>query len=91
MDSIYSEAQNTNYDEMVAERKLIQSQEEAEANRLLAKKLTYSLIGLTVVYVFVYIMGRRRLMRKIWSRNRRLKEAALLAEQSDKMKTVFIK
>ena len=91
MDSIYSEAQNTNYDEMVAERKLIQSQEEAEANRLLAKKLTYSLIGLTVVYVFVYIMGRRRLMRKIWSRNRRLKEAALLAEQSDKMKTAFIK
>ena len=43
------------------------------------------------LYVFVYIMGRRRLMRKIWSRNRELREALDKAEESDRMKSAFIR
>ena len=43
------------------------------------------------LYVFVYIMGRRRLMRKIWQRNRELLVARDKAEESDRMKTAFIR
>jgi signal transduction histidine kinase len=56
-----------------------------------ADRLQTALIVLTVVYIFVYIMGRRRLMRKIWSRNRQLKEALDKAEEADRMKTAFIR
>ena len=35
-------------------------------------------------------MGRRRLVRKIWARNKALNEAATRAEEADKMKTAFI-
>lgn len=56
-----------------------------------ADRLQTALIVLTAVYIFVYIMGRRRLMRKIWSRNRQLKEALDKAEEADRMKTAFIR
>ena len=56
-----------------------------------ADRLQTALIVLTVVYIFVYIMGRRRLMRKIWSRNRQLKEALDKAQEADRMKTAFIR
>lgn len=91
MDSIYSLAQDANFDQMATERALMMTREEALINKKLAKKLTYWLIGLTAVYIFVYLMGRRRLMRKIWARNRQLKEALAKAEESDRMKTAFIR
>lgn len=56
-----------------------------------ADRLQTALIVLTAVYIFVYIMGRRRLMRKICSRNRQLKEALDKAEEADRMKTAFIR
>ena len=90
MDSIYSLAQEANFDQMATERALMTSREEALINKKLAKKLTYWLIGLTAAYIFVYVMGRRRLVRKIWARNRQLKEALAKAEESDRMKTAFI-
>ena len=46
---------------------------------------------MTGVYIFVYIMGRRRLVRKIWSRNRELKLALDKAQESDRLKTAFIR
>lgn len=45
---------------------------------------------MTAVYLFVYIMGRRRLMLKIWARGRELKSALSRAEESDLMKSAFI-
>ena len=90
MDSIYSLAQEANFDQMATERALMTSREEALINKKLVKKLTYWLIGLTAAYIFVYVMGRRRLVRKIWARNRQLKEALAKAEESDRMKTAFI-
>ena len=91
MDSIYSLAQDANFNQLATERALMMTREEALINKKLAKKLTYWLIGLTAAYIFVYLMGRRRLMRKIWARNRQLKEALSKAEESDRMKTAFIR
>ena len=68
MDSIYSMMQDANFNQMASETALLRSQEEAAANKKLARKLTYWLIGMTAVFLFVYIMGRRRLMLKIWAR-----------------------
>lgn len=56
----------------------------------MVKKLTNWLIGLTIVYIFIYVMGRRRLVRKIWARNKELKDALSHAEESDRMKSAFI-
>lgn len=91
MDSIYSLAQDVNFDQMATERALMMTRDEALINKKLAKKLTYWLIGLTAVYIFIYLMGRRRLIRKIWARNRQLKDALAKAEESDRMKTAFIR
>lgn len=91
MDSIYSLAQIGNFDQLATERALIMTREESLANKKLAKKLTCWLIGLTSVYIFVYLMGRRRLLRKIWARNRQLKVALEKAEGSDRMKSAFIR
>lgn len=91
MDSIYSLAQDANFDQLASEQALMMTREEALINKELARKLTYWLIGLTAAYIFVYVMGRRRLVRKIWARNRQLKEALSKAEESDRMKTAFIR
>ena len=84
LDSIFSVTQNANFDELSAERQLILSQEEAEANRKLVIRLTNWIVGIVVVFLIVYIMGRRRLMRKIWTQNKALKE--LLDNQEAKEK-----
>lgn len=60
------------------------------ANKRLTKQLINWLIGMTVVFLFVYIMGRRRLMKKIWARSAELKKALARAEESDRMKAEFI-
>ena len=84
IDSIFSVTQSANFDELSAERQLILSQEEAEANRKLVIQLTNWIVGIVVVFLIVYIMGRRRLMRKIWTQNKALKE--LLDNQEAKEK-----
>ena len=90
MDSIYSVIQDANFNQLAVETSLMRSREEAAANKSLAKQLTNWLIGLTVVYLFVYIMGRRRLMRKIWAKNKDLRAALSRAAESDRMKSTFI-
>lgn len=90
MDSVYSLMQDANFNQLASETNLMRSREEAAANKKLAKKLTYWLIGMTAVFLFVYIMGRRRLMLKIWARGKELKAALSRAEESDRMKSAFI-
>ena len=90
LDSIYSLMQDANFDQLAAETTLMRSFEEASANKRLAKSLVNWLIGMTVVFLFVYVMGRRRLMKKIWARSKELKKALSRAEESDRMKTAFI-
>ena len=90
MDSVFSVLQDANFNQLAAETGLMRSREEAAANKSLAKRLTNWLIGLTAVYVFVYIMGRRRLMKKIWAKNKDLRTALSRAAESDRMKSTFI-
>ena len=90
LDSIYSLAQEASYDHIATEHTLQLAQDEAAYNKKKAQHLTYALIGLTALYIFVYIMGRRRLMLKIWDRNKKLKDALAHAEESDRMKSAFI-
>lgn len=90
MDSIYSLVQAANFNQFANESSLLRSQEETNANKRLTKQLVNWLIGMTVVFLFVYIMGRRRLMKKIWARSAELKTALARAEESDRMKTEFI-
>ncbi len=55
------------------------------------KKLKWGFGIMTVLYVFIYIMGRRRLIRKIWKRNDELKVALEKADAANQMKTSFIR
>ena len=91
LDSIYSLSQEENFDQMATERALMMSKDQAQASKKRTKTLTNWLIGLVIVFLFIYIMGRRRLMRKIWEKNRNLKEALVKAAESDQMKTMFIR
>lgn len=90
MDSLYSILQDANFNQLASETSLMRTREEAAANKSLAKQLMNWLIGLTAVYLFVYIMGRRRLVRKIWAKNKDLRAALKRAEESDRMKSTFI-
>ena len=90
LDSIYSLAQAANFDQMATEQSLLRSKEEAMANKKRAKQLTNWLMVLVVVFLFVYLMGRRRLLRQIREKNHRLKEALAKAAESDQMKKMFI-
>ena len=90
LDSIYSGLQDAHFDRMATMRSLMQSREEAEANKKRAEKLANWLIALVIGFLFVYLMGRRRLVRKIWAKNRSLKEALAKAAESDQMKKMFI-
>lgn len=91
MDSIYCMSQEANFDQMATERTLMRSREEAKANKMLVKRLISWMIALTVVFLFIYVMGRRRLVKKIWASNKELKAALDKAEESDRVKTAFIK
>jgi signal transduction histidine kinase len=51
----------------------------------------WALTGVTALYIFIYIMGRRRLMRKIWKRNKQLRSALAQADEANRMKAAFIR
>lgn len=91
LDSIYSLSQEASYDHIATERTIQQLRSERDESQAKTRRLTYWLIGLIVGFVFVYIMGRRRLMLKIWERNKDLKEAMVKAQEADKMKSAFIR
>ncbi len=55
------------------------------------KKLTWWLTILTCLYIFVYFMGRRRLMKKIWKRSDELRVALEKADAANQMKASFIR
>ena len=90
MDSVYSIIQNANFNQLATETSLMRSREEAAANKRLAERLVYWLIGMTAIFFFIYLMGRRRLIKKIWARSKELKLALARAEESDRIKTAFI-
>lgn len=90
MSTIVCRAEVTANQPSTINQELTQAREEAHASRKEARNLKYLLVGLTAAYIIIYIMGRRRLVRKIWARNRQVREALVRAEESDRMKTAFI-
>ncbi|MBR1934197.1 MAG: HAMP domain-containing histidine kinase [Prevotella sp.] len=55
------------------------------------RRLIWGFVAMTALYVFVYIMGRRRLMLKIWKRERELKVALEKADEGNRIKAAFIR
>ena len=90
MDSLFSLVQNANFNQMATERTLMRSREEASESKKTVKRLTNWIMVLIVVFLIIYIMGRRRLMRIIWDKNKKLKTALDRAEESSRMKSAFI-
>jgi signal transduction histidine kinase len=70
---------------------LEQARQETAHYKKEAKTLKIVLVALTGVYIFVYIMGRRRLTRMIFVRNRAIRMALKKAEDSDRRKSEFIR
>ena len=62
--------------------------EQAQSNATFWKTAFFIALAL---YIFIYIMGRRRLMRKIWKRNRELRDALERADEANQMKSAFIR
>ena len=85
-DSLFSIVRNANFDQLSTELTLMKSREEASENRKTVKRLTNWIMVIIVVFLIIYIMGRRRLMRIIWDKNKKLKSALVLAEESSRMR-----
>ena len=90
MDSLFSIVQDANFNQMATERTLMRSREEASANKKMVKRLTNWIMVIIVVFLVIYIMGRRRLVRIIWDKNKKLVDALERAEESSHMKSAFI-
>ena len=71
-------------------RELVETQEESEDHKETAENRKNWIIGIVIAFFIIYIMGRRRLMRIIWDKNKKLKAALDRAEESNRMKTAFI-
>lgn len=90
MDSLFSIVQNANFNQMATERTLVRAREEASQSRKTVKRLTNWIMVIIVVFLIIYIMGRRRLVRIIWDKNKKLQAALDRAEESNRMKSAFI-
>ncbi len=55
------------------------------------KKLKWGFGIMTALYIFVYLMGRRRLMLKLWERQAKLRVALDDADAANRMKSAFIR
>lgn len=60
-------------------------------NGRVAHRMRRVALGMLGVFVFTYMMGRRKLMKQVWRQKRDLVIARNRAEESDRMKSVFIR
>lgn len=90
MDSVFGLIQNAHYNQMATGRSLMRTREEAMEHKKSVRRLTNWIIGICVAFLIIYIMGRRRLTRIIWDKNKKLKVALERAEESNHMKSAFI-
>jgi signal transduction histidine kinase len=90
MDSVFSDVQDAHYDQLATGRTLMRTREEAAASKSKVQRLTNWIIGICVAFLIIYVMGRRRLTRIIWDKNKKLRDALARAEESSRMKSAFI-
>lgn len=91
LDSIVGSIQELNLGDMEAEMEMNKLKTEADNNKRLASRITAALIVIILIFIFIYVMGRRRLMLKIWARNKELEVARDRAQEADRIKTAFIR
>lgn len=91
LDSLYSLSQDANFDQMATERSLLKSQKDAMDSKKTVRRLYTSLLVIVVIFLFSYIMGRRRLWMKLQQKNSDLKAALAKAEEADQMKQAFFR
>ena len=91
MDSVFSDVQDAHYDQLATGRTLMRTREEAAANKRRVLQLTNWILGICVFFLIIYFMGRRRLLRIIQEKNKELEEALERAEESNRMKSAFIR
>ena len=82
MDSVYSQSLDTNYDQLASESNVLRSKEETLAEQRMAKTLTYWMLGMIIVFILLYFLERRRLIRKFSARNSEQGEIAAQAEET---------
>ena len=90
MDSVFGLIQDAHYNQLATGRTLMRTREEAAEHKKSVSRLTNWIIGICVAFLIIYIMGRRRLTRIIWNKNKELKVALDRAEESNRMKSAFI-
>ena len=90
MDSVFSDVQDAHYDQLATGRTLMRTREEAAASKRAVQRLTNWIFIIIVAFLIIYIMGRRRLTRIIWDKNKKLQNALARAEESSRMKSAFI-
>ena len=90
MDSVFSDVQDAHYDQLATGRTLMRTREEAAASKRAVQRLTNWIFIIIVAFLIIYIMGRRRLTRIIWDKNKKLQDALARAEESSRMKSAFI-
>ncbi|MCR4583254.1 MAG: HAMP domain-containing histidine kinase [Prevotella sp.] len=91
MDSVNNVVQGANFEQLVSERNLLRTLEEAARSKNQIRQLIYGLVGLCIVFLIIYVMGRRRLVKKIWKQNKELREALSRAEEGDRLKLAFLR
>lgn len=79
-----------NVDRQMVTFRLHELEGQVEEDRSI-KWLRRGSIIMALLFLFIYIMGRRRLMIKIWKRQAELKVAQEQAEAANKMKATFIR
>ena len=85
-----AELPNLNVDRQVVTFRLHGLEGQVEKDRSI-KRLRIGAVVMALLFFFVYIMGRRRLMIKIWKRQAELKVAQEQAEAANRMKAAFIR
>ena len=91
LDSMAASIQELNLNDMEAEMEMNRLKTEATNNRRLATRTMMALVVLTFIFLIVYFATRRYLIKKIRARNKELEVARDKAEESDRMKTAFIR
>lgn len=84
------EHEKLNVDRQVVTFRLHELEGQVEKDRAI-KWLSRGAVVMALVFLFIYIMGRRKLMIKIWKRQAELKVAQEQAEAANKMKAAFIR
>lgn len=91
IDSLNSDMLFNNINQLNAETDLAKMQSDASRQRARLYGIVLALAGIIIVLLVVYIITRSRSRKNLSLKNEQLKMALSMAEESDKMKTEFVR